>query len=144
MTAARTQTTGASSIPVLLQQAVVDSYRIVYAARSGGLCLLLRGRRGGGRRRGRGCDFPVVTRVTGHLRLGGAVGELGIDVGDHRDHHARGLLLRLLVAGIVAHDVAVEAVDSERLGKLAHDTGTEVFGLENLKILRRTAAAATL
>ena len=67
-----------------------------------------------------------MTSEAGHVRLG--VGKLGIDVAGHRDHHARGFLFRLLIAGEIALYMTEGALAAQGHAKRAHH-GTNFFRL---------------
>src|ERR1035441_1850080 len=72
-----------------------------------------------------------------------AVRELRVDVVDHFHHAARHQLLGVLVAGIVALNVAEIAPLTESAAHRTHH-GTFVLSLEDFQVLGRAAASPTL
>ena len=93
--------------------------------------------RGSGRwfrgRFGRATMAGVTTYVTLPIR------KLGIDFARHRQHHTRGFLLGIIVAGEIALDVAERALHAERGSERAHrhDHLLSRLAGQNFQVLQR-------
>jgi hypothetical protein len=65
-----------------------------------------------------------------------AVGEARIDVGRHTQHIARNVLFRVVIAGEIALDVTIRALDAKRGSESAHRLLNIHIGRQNLQVLR--------
>jgi hypothetical protein len=83
---------------------------------------------------GLGFLLAAMAGVAGHVHL--AVGESGVDVIHHRDHHARDILFGVIVAGKIALHVAEGTLHAQAGGVGSHDSAEfrAVFDLQNFDV----------
>src|SRR5579862_4557798 len=90
----------------------------------------------GGRRR-----RPAMAGIATHVTL--SIRKFGVDLARHRQHHARRLLLGIVIAREITLHVAVRALHAQRGSERTHrhDDLLTRLARQNLQIFRRTPGA---
>ena len=80
-----------------------------------------------------------MARVATDVANRRAIRKLAVDVARHRQHHARGFLLGIIVAGKITLHVAKHALNAERGSERAHrhDDLLSSFAGQDLQVLQR-------
>ena len=76
-----------------------------------------------------------MARVARHMAL--MIGEGSVDVADDSEHIPRHALLRVVIAGEIAGDMAVSALDAKRSSKCAHHLLNVGVGGKNPEVFGR-------